>query len=343
MAKDGLMKDFALSEAQAKAILEMRLQRLTGLERDKIESEYKQLLAEIERLSAILKSQKKLNEIIKDELKEIKAKFSTPRLTLIEDDYEAIDIEDLIPNEPVVVTMSHRGYVKRVALKTYEKQNRGGKGKISGNTHDDDSLSNHSLWQMRSDTIMFITNRGVLYWLKVYKIPEASRTAIGKAVVNLISKEQDEKIMATITTTDFGADKSLVFFTKNGVIKRTNLSEYGNVRSVGIRAINLDENDELITARITTPNTQNILIATYKGYAIKFPLDIVREQGRVSRGVTGIKFKSKDDFVVGAIILESEEDKIFSVSGMGIGKQTLAKEYAHHKSRWQRHNRYEAK
>lgn len=326
VAKDGLMKDFALSEAQAKAILEMRLQRLTGLERDKIESEYKQLLAEIERLSAILKSQKKLNEIIKDELKEIKAKFSTPRLTQIEDDYEAIDIEDLIPNEPVVVTMSHRGYVKRVALKTYEKQNRGGKGKISGNTHDDDFIESFFVANAH-DTIMFITNRGVLYWLKVYKIPEASRTAIGKAVVNLISKEQDEKIMATITTTDFGADKSLVFFTKNGVIKRTNLSEYGNVRSVGIRAINLDENDELITARITTPNTQNILIATYKGYAIKFPLDIVREQGRVSRGVTGIKFKSKDDFVVGAIILESEEDKIFSVSEMGIGKQTLAKEY----------------
>lgn len=326
VAKDGLMKDFALSEAQAKAILEMRLQRLTGLERDKIESEYKQLLAEIERLSAILKSQKKLNEIIKDELKEIKAKFSTPRLTLIEDDYEAIDIEDLIPNEPVVVTMSHRGYVKRVALKTYEKQNRGGKGKISGNTHDDDFIESFFVANAH-DTIMFITNRGVLYWLKVYKISEASRTAIGKAVVNLINKEQDEKIMATITTTDFGADKSLVFFTKNGVIKRTNLSEYGNVRSVGIRAINLDENDELITARITTPNTQNILIATYKGYAIKFPLDIVREQGRVSRGVTGIKFKSKDDFVVGAIILESEEDKIFSVSEMGIGKQTLAKEY----------------
>lgn len=326
VAKDGLMKDFALSEAQAKAILEMRLQRLTGLERDKIESEYKQLLAEIERLSAILKSQKKLNEIIKDELKEIKAKFSTPRLTQIEDDYEAIDIEDLIPNEPVVVTMSHRGYVKRVALKTYEKQNRGGKGKISGNTHDDDFIESFFVANAH-DTIMFITNRGVLYWLKVYKIPEASRTAIGKAVVNLINKEQDEKIMATITTTDFGADKSLVFFTKNGVIKRTNLSEYGNVRSVGIRAINLDENDELITARITTPNTQNILIATYKGYAIKFPLDIVREQGRVSRGVTGIKFKSKDDFVVGAIILESEEDKIFSVSEQGIGKQTLAKEY----------------
>lgn len=326
VAKDGLIEQFNLSEAQAKAILEMRLQRLTGLERDKIEAEYKQLLAEIERLSAILKSQDKLNQIIKDELQEIKDKFSTPRLTQIEDDYEAIDIEDLIPNESVVVTMSHRGYVKRVALKIYEKQNRGGKGKISGNTHDDDFIESFFVANAH-DTIMFITNRGILYWLKVYKIPEASRTAIGKAVVNLINKEQDEKIMATITTADFGSDKSLVFFTKKGIIKRTNLSEYGNVRNVGIRAINLDDGDEIVTARITTTQTQTVLIATYNGYAIKFPLDKIREQGRVSRGVTGIKFKVKDDFVVGAICLESEEDKIFSVSEQGIGKQTLAKEY----------------
>lgn len=326
VAKDGLIENFNLSEAQAKAILEMRLQRLTGLERDKIEAEYKQLLAEIERLSAILKSQDKLNGIIKDELNDIKAKFSTPRLTQIEDDYEAIDIEDLIPNESVVVTMSHRGYVKRVALKVYEKQNRGGKGKISGNTHDDDFIESFFVANAH-DTIMFVTNRGILYWLKVYKIPEASRTAIGKAVVNLINKEQDEKIMATITTADFDSDKSLVFFTKNGIVKRTNLSEYGNVRSVGIRAINLDDGDEIVTARITTTQTQNVLIATYNGYAIKFPLDKIREQGRVSRGVTGIKFKAKNDFVVGAICLESEEDKIFSVSEQGIGKQTLAKEY----------------
>lgn len=326
VAKDGLIEQFDLSEAQAKAILEMRLQRLTGLERDKIEAEYKQLLAEIERLSAILKSQDKLNQIIKDELREIKDKFSTPRLTQIEDDYEAIDIEDLIPNESVVVTMSHRGYVKRVALKVYEKQNRGGKGKISGNTHDDDFIESFFVANAH-DTIMFITNRGILYWLKVYKIPEASRTAIGKAVVNLINKEQDEKIMATITTADFDSDKSLVFFTKKGIVKRTNLSEYGNVRNVGIRAINLDDGDEIVTARITTTQTQTVLIATYNGYAIKFPLDKIREQGRVSRGVTGIKFKVKDDFVVGAICLESEEDKIFSVSEQGIGKQTLAKEY----------------
>ncbi|MDE6886194.1 MAG: DNA topoisomerase (ATP-hydrolyzing) subunit A [Helicobacteraceae bacterium] len=326
VAKTGLIENFSLSETQAKAILEMRLQRLTGLERDKIESEYKMLLEEIERLSAILKSQEKLNSIIKEELKEIKSKFSTERKTEIEDDYEAIDIEDLIPNESVVVTMSHRGYVKRVQLKVYEKQNRGGKGKISGNTHDDDFIESFFIANTH-DTIMFITNKGQLYWLKVYKIPEASRTAIGKAVVNLINKSQDEKIMATITTTDFNDDKSLVFFTKKGIIKRTKLSEYKNIRSNGVRAINLDDDDELVTAHIATPQTQSVFIATYKGISIRFPLSDIREIGRVSRGVTGIKFKLKDDFVVGAIMIENDEDKIFSVSELGIGKQTFAKEY----------------
>lgn len=326
IARDGLIENFSLSEIQAKAILEMRLQRLTGLERDKIEAEYKQLLEEIEYLSSILKSQDKLNGIIKDELKEIKDKFSTDRKTQIEDDYDAIDAEDLIPNEPVVVTMSHRGYVKRVQLKIYEKQNRGGKGKMSGNTHDDDFIESFFVADTH-DTIMFITNMGQLYWLKVYKIPEANRTAIGKAVVNLISKDQDERIMATITTKDFNDDKSLVFFTKNGIIKRTKLSEYSNIRSNGIRAINLDPNDELVSAHIATPKTESVLIATYNGIAIRFPLNDVREIGRVSRGVTGIKFKVKDDFVVGAIMLEDNKDKIFSVSERGIGKQTFAEEY----------------
>lgn len=326
IARDGLIENFSLSEIQAKAILEMRLQRLTGLERDKIEAEYKQLLEEIEYLSAILKSQDKLNGIIKDELKEIKDKFSTERKTQIEDDYDTIDAEDLIPNEPVVVTMSHRGYVKRVQLKIYEKQNRGGKGKMSGNTHDDDFIESFFVADTH-DTIMFITNVGQLYWLKVYKIPEASRTAIGKAVVNLISKDQDERIMATITTKDFNDDKSLVFFTKNGIIKRTKLSEYSNIRSNGIRAINLDPNDELVSAHIATSKTESVLIATYSGIAIRFPLNDVREIGRVSRGVTGIKFKVKGDFVVGAIMLEDNKDKIFSVSERGIGKQTFAEEY----------------
>lgn len=325
-AHDGLMEKFGLSSLQAKAILEMRLQRLTGLERDKIEQEYAELLKQIEYLTSILKSEEKLKEIIKEELLEIKEKFSSPRLTQIEEDYDAIDIEDLIPNEPVVVTMSHRGYVKRVLLKTYEKQHRGGKGKISGNTHEDDFIESFFIANTH-DTILFITNKGQLYWLKVYKIPEAGRTAIGKAVVNLINIQPDEKIMATITTKDFNSDKSLVFFTKNGIVKRTNLSEYSNIRSVGVRAINLDENDELVSANIVDSSVKELFIATYQGMCIRFSVSELREIGRVSRGVTGIRFKEKGDCVIAATTISSDNDKLLTVSEQGIGKQTLAGEY----------------
>ena len=325
-AHDGLMEKFGLSSLQAKAILEMRLQRLTGLERDKIEQEYAELLKQIEYLTSILKSEEKLKAIIKEELLEIKEKFSSPRLTQIEEDYDAIDIEDLIPNEPVVVTMSHRGYVKRVLLKTYEKQHRGGKGKISGNTHEDDFIESFFIANTH-DTILFITNKGQLYWLKVYKIPEAGRTAIGKAVVNLINIQPDEKIMATITTKDFNSDKSLVFFTKNGIVKRTNLSEYSNIRSVGVRAINLDENDELVSANIVDSSVKELFIATYQGMCIRFSVSELREIGRVSRGVTGIRFKEKGDCVIAATTISSDNDKLLTVSEQGIGKQTLAGEY----------------
>lgn len=325
-AKVALMGKFKLSELQAKAILEMRLQRLTGLERDKINEEYAQLQAQIAYLESILRSEDKLKEIVKAELLEVKEKFSTKRRTQIEEDYDAIDVEDLIPNEKVVVTMSHRGYVKRVLLKTYEKQNRGGKGKISGNTHDDDFIESFFVANTH-DTIMFVTNRGQLYWLKVYKIPEAGRTAIGKAVVNLINLQPDEKIMATITTTDFNEDKSLAFFTKNGIVKRTNLKEYSNIRSVGVRAINLDEDDELVSAHIVDSSVKELFIATYQGMCIRFNVDELREIGRVSRGVTGIKFKASEDYVIAATTITNQTDKLLTVSEQGIGKQTLAGEY----------------
>ena len=325
-AKNALVEKFSLSELQAKAILEMRLQRLTGLERDKINAEYAELQEQIAYLESILKSEEKLKSIVKDELLEIKEKFSSKRKTQIEEDYDSIDIEDLIPNEKVVVTMSHRGYVKRVLLKTYEKQNRGGKGKISGNTHEDDFIESFFVANTH-DTIMFVTNKGQLYWLKVYKIPEAGRTAIGKAVVNLINLSPDEKIMATITTTDFNDDKSLVFFTKNGIVKRTNLKEYSNIRSVGVRAINLDENDELVTAHIVGSSVKELFIATQQGMCIRFGIDELREIGRVSRGVTGIKFKASEDCVIAATTITSDTDKLLTVSEQGIGKQTLAGEY----------------
>lgn len=265
VARENLMSRFSLSEAQSGAILDMRLSRLTGLEREKIEEELKEILAEIKRLDAILKSEELIEGIIKDELLEIKDKFKCPRITEIVDDYEDIDIEDLIANENMVVTITHRGYIKRVPSKTYEKQKRGGKGRVAVTTYDDDFIESF-FTSNTHDTLMFITDRGQLYWLKVYKIPEGSRTAKGKAVVNLIQLGADEKIMAIIPTTDFDPSKSLVFFTRNGIVKRTNLSEFKNIRSLGIRAISLDEDDTLVTALIA-PNSAEEM-QNYKGGAL---------------------------------------------------------------------------
>ena len=368
-AKAGLMSKFALSEAQSKAILDMRLSKLTGLEREKLEAELDGLMKLIDELESILKSEEKIENIIKDELLDIKEKFKCPRKTEIVDDYDDIDIEDLVPNENMVVTITHRGYIKRVPSKQYEKQARGGKGKVAVTTYDDDFIESFFTC-MSHDTLMFVTDKGQLYWLKVYKIPEGSRTAKGKAVVNLISLQDDEKIMAIIPTSDFAPNKSLAFFTKNGIVKRTNLSEYKNIRSIGVRAIKLDENDELVTALIVeneegeivpsidgeeNPNldislenedlgaqpsevlgevpgesdepSKMILIVTRKSMCVKFRLNKIRQMGRVSRGVKGISFKEKNDSVVGAAFIESNDQEILSVGELGIGKRTTADEY----------------
>ena len=368
-AKAGLMSQFALSEAQSKAILDMRLSKLTGLEREKLEAELEGLMKLIAELESILKSEEKIESIIKDELLDIKEKFKCPRKTEIVDDYDDIDIEDLVPNENMVVTITHRGYIKRVPSKQYEKQARGGKGKVAVTTYDDDFIESFFTC-MSHDTLMFVTDKGQLYWLKVYKIPEGSRTAKGKAVVNLISLQDDEKIMAIIPTSDFAPNKSLAFFTKNGIVKRTNLSEYKNIRSIGVRAIKLDENDELVTALIVENEegeivlnasidgeenasldislenedlgaepsevlgepsgdepSKMILIVTRKGMCVKFRLNKIRQMGRVSRGVKGISFKEKNDSVVGAAFIESNDQEILSVGELGIGKRTTADEY----------------
>ncbi|UOR79891.1 DNA topoisomerase (ATP-hydrolyzing) subunit A [Helicobacter pylori] len=325
-AKNALMERFTLSEIQSKAILEMRLQRLTGLERDKIKEEYQNLLELISDLNGILKSEDRLNEVVKTELLEVKEQFSSQRHTEIQESYENIDIEDLIANEPMVVSMSYKGYVKRVDLKAYERQNRGGKGKLSGNTYEDDFIENFFVANTH-DILLFITNKGQLYHLKVYKIPEASRIAMGKAIVNLISLAPDEKIMATLSTKDFSDKRSLAFFTKNGVVKRTNLSEFGSNRSYsGIRAIVLDEGDELVSAKIVDKNAKHLLIASYLGIFIKFPLEDVREIGRTTRGVIGIRL-NENDFVVGAVVISDDGNKLLSVSENGLGKQTLAEAY----------------
>ncbi|MDA3057897.1 DNA gyrase subunit A [Campylobacter sp. VBCF_05 NA6] len=365
IARENLMAKFGLSELQSNAILDMRLSKLTGLEREKIENELKELLVEISRLENILKSENLIEQIIKDELLEIKDKFKCPRITEIVDDYDDIDIEDLIPNENMVVTITHRGYIKRVPSKTYEKQKRGGKGRVAVTTYDDDFIENF-FTSNTHDTLMFVTDRGQLYWLKVYKIPEGSRTAKGKAIVNLIKLVGDEKIMAIIPTTDFSDTKSLVFFTKNGIVKRTNLSAFSNIRSLGVRAISLDDDDALVTALIVPneagesapiesddENGQNleisqeieevegeildensseinenmIFIATKKGMCVKFKLGKVRQMGRVARGVRGLKFKEAGDEVIGATFILNDNLEILSVSQKGIGKRTTASEY----------------
>lgn len=325
-AKAALGERFNLSEIQSQAILDMRLQRLTGLERDKIEEEYKALMEIIERLSAILKSDELLNNEIKQEFIELRDKYSSERKTSIEDDYDDIDIEDLIPNEPMVVTITHRGYIKRVPLKTYEKQNRGGKGKTAVTTYDDDFIESFFIADTHN-TLMFVTDRGQLHWLKVYRIPEAGRNAKGKAVVNLIKLDAEEKIQSIIPTTDFCNTKSLAFFTKNGLIKRTNLKEYSNIRTVGVRAINLDDDDQVITVKIVDETKQEFFALTKKGMCIRFPIDSVREIGRTSRGVTAIKFKIEGDSIIGAEVITNPQEEILTVGEKGIGKRTEVDEY----------------
>ncbi|WP_418641152.1 DNA gyrase subunit A [Sulfurimonas sp. ST-27] len=325
-AKENLVTEFDFSEIQAASIVAMRLGRLTGLEIEKIENELAELMKQIEFLESILQSEKVLHGIIGDEFDEILQTYTTKRRTDIEDDYDDIDIEDLIPNEPMVVTITHRGYIKRVPLASYEKQKRGGKGKTAVTTYEDDFIENFFTCNTH-DTLLFVTDRGQLHWLKVYRIPEGSRTAKGKAVVNLLNLMADEQIQSIIPTTDFSEEKSLVFFTKNGIVKRTNLSEFSNIRSNGVRAIVLDEDDALITAKIADKSIKYLFIVTKLAQCIKFEIEKTREQGRSTRGVRGIKFKYEGDEVVDANIIASDDQEILIVAEKGIGKRTDAGEY----------------
>lgn len=325
-ARDNLVSQFDFSPIQAQSIVDMRLGRLTGLEREKIENELRELLELIAYLESILKSEEILHGIIDQEFDEIIATYPSARQTDIEDDYDDIDVEDLIPNEPMVVTITHRGYIKRVPLAAYEKQKRGGKGKIAVTTYEDDFIERFFTCNTH-DTLLFVTDRGQLHWLKVYKIPEGSRTAKGKAVVNLLNLVADEKIRSIIPTTDFADEKSLVFFTKNGVVKRTNLSEFSNIRSNGVKAILLDDDDTLITAKIADQDIKYLFIVTKLAQCIKFEIDKTRDQGRNTRGVRGIKFKHEEDEVVDANIIKDDAEEILIVSEKGIGKRTEAEEY----------------
>lgn len=323
IAKNTLIEKFGLSEKQAVAILEMKLRRLTGLERDKIEDEYKELMKQIEYLTSILESEEKLLGVIKDELLEIKNKYNDERRTHIEEVVNDIDIEDLIQEEEVTVTLTHAGYIKRISSDTYSAQRRGGKGIQAMTTKEDDYVEHVMVTSTHSDVLLF-TNRGRVYKLRAYRIPEAGRTAKGTNIVNLIAIEPDERIETILTVKDDVREGFLFMGTKQGLVKKTPLEEFKNLRKNGLIAINLREGDELLKVKITRGDADIIMI-TQNGYAIKFNEKSVRPMGRTASGVRAINLKDDDIAVCMDIAVKGEE--VLVISENGFGKRTPIEQY----------------
>ncbi|CAM3198833.1 DNA gyrase subunit A [Filibacter tadaridae] len=323
-AKAGLIDRFNLSERQTQAILDMRLQRLTGLERDKIEEEYTELQLLIEELRSILADEEKLVNIIREELLEVKNRFADKRRTEITlGGSEMIEDEDLIPVENSVLTLTHNGYVKRLPANTYRSQRRGGRG-IQGMGTNDDDFVEHLLYTSTHDTILFFTSRGRVFRTKGYQVPEFSRTAKGLPIINLLGVEKDEKVTAMIPVEEFEADKYLFFATRNGVVKRTSISDFAHIRSNGLIALTLRGDDELIGVKMTDGN-ENIAIGTKDGMLIKFHETDIRGMGRIAGGVRGIRLR-EGDIVIGMDIVH-EGDEILVVTEKGFGKRTPEDEY----------------
>ncbi|WP_147535983.1 DNA gyrase subunit A [Bacillus marasmi] len=324
IAREGLMTQFQLSEKQAQAILDMRLQRLTGLERDKIEDELNSLHQLIAELKAILADEEKILEIIREELLEVKERFNDKRRTeIITAGIEMIEDEDLIPRENVVITLTHNGYIKRLPVSTYRSQKRGGRGVQGMNTNEDDFVE-HLITTSTHDTILFFTNKGKVYRSKGYEIPEYSRTAKGLPIINLLEVDKGEWVNAIIPVSEFGDDLFLFFTTKEGVSKRSPLTSFAHIRNNGLIAVNLREEDELISVRLTD-GSKEIIIGTKNGMLIRFPETDVRSMGRTATGVKGITL-DPDDQVVGMEVLEENTD-ILIVTEKGYGKRTPASEY----------------
>lgn len=323
-AKNNLMKRFKLSEIQAKAILDMRLQRLTGLERKKIEDEYKETIKLIEKLRGILDSEKKRKQIIKEELIALKEKYGDERRTDIIKDYKEFSLEDIIAEEDVVVTISHQGFIKRFPVSGYRKQARGGKGVTGVGTKEDDFIE-HMFVASTHQYILFFTDRGRCYWLKVHEIPEGGRTARGRSIVNLLEKDKDENITAFVAVKEFRDDQYLMMVTEQGTVKKTVLSAYGNVRKGGINAINLVQGDKLIEVKMTDGNN-DIVIGTRNGFAIRFHEKDVREMGRTATGVRGIKL-TKGDKVVGLLVIRHPQTSVLVVTEKGYGKRSDINDY----------------
>lgn len=329
-ALGALIENFPLSKIQAQAILDMKLQRLTGLEREKIINDYKETLKEIERLNSILASPALVDNIIKEELLNIKKKYADKRRTEITDETEEITIEDLIQEEEMVVTISHQGYIKRNPLDLYRSQRRGGKGLIGMETREEDFVENLFLASTH-DYVLFFTNFGRLYWLKVYQIPETGRAAKGKAIINLLQLSKEEKITAVFPIKEFKGGYCLFMSTKKGVVKKTALEAFSNQRAKGIVAIKIDPDDELVGVRLTD-GKKDIILSTRQGLSIRFNEGNVREMGRAAHGVRGIRFKqvdttrSREDEVVSVDIVD-EKTKLLTVTENGFGKRTKSKEY----------------
>lgn len=324
IAKEGLMTRFGLSEKQSQAILDMRLQRLTGLEREKIENEYESLVKLIGELKAILADEEKILEIIREELIEIKEKYNDKRRSeIVAGSIELFEDEDLIPQENIVVTVTHLGYIKRLPVSTYRAQKRGGRGIQGMDTHEDDFVE-HLITTSTHDTLLFFTNKGKVYRLKGYEVPEFSRTAKGIPIINLLEIDKDEWINAIIPVEKLKENWFLFFTTKQGISKRCPLSSFAHIRNNGIIALTLKDGDELISVRLTD-GTKEIIIGTKNGMLIRFPETDVRSMGRTATGVKGITL-DPDDEVIGMEALEENED-ILVVTKKGYGKRTPEKEY----------------
>jgi DNA gyrase subunit A len=330
-AKSGLMTEFKLSDVQAKAILEMRLQKLTGLERDKIKAEYEDLMKTIEYLKSILGDRVLRMEIIKDELLEIKEKYGDERRTAIEFAGGDVSIEDMIPDSEVVITISHAGYIKRTPLTEYKKQNRGGVGTKAASTRDKDFIE-HVYVATNHQYMLFFTEQGRCFWMRVYEIPEGSRQSKGRAIQNLINLPQDDKVLAFINVLnlkdeDYINNHHIVMCTKKGVIKKTSLEAYSRPRVNGINAITIREGDTLLEAKLTN-GEQDIMLAVRSGKAIRFPETKVRSMGRSASGVRAITVDHKNDEVVGMIVVkEGDGFDVMVVSEAGYGKRSSLEDY----------------
>ncbi len=323
IARDGLMTRFGLSEEQARAILDMRLQRLTGLEREKLETEHHELLSEIRYLRSLLEQPALVTGVIKDELIKVKEMYGDARRTEIVDDSSEITLEDMIVEEDMMVMITHAGYIKRNPVTMYRSQLRHGKG-VTGIIAKEDDFVEHLFVASTHDYILVFTDKGKVYWLKVYTIPEAGRQARGKPIINLIQVEQGENVSAILPVQNFEPGKYIVMATKNGTVKKTELSEYGNPRSNGIIALNINEGDSLVSVALTD-GKQDVFLSTHKGMAIRFSEEDVRSMGRTATGVRGISL-GKNDYVIGMDIVHNDFT-ILTVTEKGYGKRSEVEDY----------------